>query len=287
MKFNLKNMNFEEMNNPELYDWCKFSGKKALTWRKKFIAALPEVYKRHLYKEYGFGSIFEFAAKLGGISHGMVEDAIRVDKKLEEMPKLKSLMPKVGLSKLRRVASVAEKKTENEWAEKVQKMSKPALETHIRDIKNSRPGPGIPNTTQEVVFDNEFENFSVKLDPKIILKLKQLKNKMPKGTNWNEVFEKLLPEEPKPQKNPKASNPKSRAVPAQKRREALNKSSGLCSAPGCNKPATEIHHKKPWSIFRSHKDLEALCKGHHELAHQSETAIDRKFRIYKMQAALF
>ena len=30
------------------------------------------------------------------------------------------------------------------WLGKVHKMSKPALETHIQDIKNSRPGPGKP-----------------------------------------------------------------------------------------------------------------------------------------------
>jgi hypothetical protein len=110
---------------------------------------------------------------------------------------------------------------------------------------------------------------------------------MPKGTTWNEVFMSLLPADPKPQKNPKLSSSKSRHIPTKKRREALRKSKGLCSIPGCNKPATEIHHPKPWSIFRSHDDLEPICKGHHELRHQSDNTIDKKFRAYKIQAGLF
>ena len=275
------------MNDNEYYTLFKKKGAIATKAKNEFIAMIPRIYHNKIYKNKGFGSIYECAAKIGSVSHRVVDEILRLDKKLEDKPKTKSKIAAVGLSKVKAVANTVTKETDAEWSQKVTKLTRSALETQVRDIKNSIPGDRIPNTTQEVVFDNEFENFSVKLDPKIILKLKQLKNKMPKGTNWNEVFEKLLPGEPKPQKNPKASNPKSRAVPAQKRREALNKSSGLCSAPGCNKPATEIHHKKPWSIFRSHKDLEALCKGHHELAHQSETAIDRKFRIYKMQAALF
>jgi len=273
-------MNFEIMKNPQLHGWCKSSGKQSLDGRKKFIAALPEVYRRHLYKEYGFGSIYEYAAKLCGVSKVMVDDVIRVDEKLKEMPKLKSLIRTVGLSKVRRVANVADKETENEWAEKVQKMSKPALELHI---KESRPGPGKLIEPEKPIYDKEFKDFTAKLDPKIILKLKILKQKMGKGTTWNEVFEKLtdLPE-PWPQKNPRPANPKSRRASTKARREALTKTNGKCSIPDCNKPATEIHHEKPWAIFKSHKKLKALCKGHHELEHQGDNYIDKKFRAYKM-----
>ncbi|MFC1600034.1 HNH endonuclease signature motif containing protein [Patescibacteria group bacterium] len=268
-------MNFKQMKNSELHGWCKSSGKQSLDGRKKFIAALPEVYRRHMYKEYGFGSIYEYAAKLCGVSHQMVDDVIRVDEKLKEMPKLRNLIGEVGLSKVRRVASVAKKETENEWVEKVQKMSKPALELHI---KESRPGPGLPTTP---LYD-DFENFTIKLDPEIILKLKIIKQKMGKGTTWNEVFSRLtgLPTV-RPQKNPRPSNPKKRHIPTQKRREL----EGKCSCPGCNKPVTEIHHKKPWAKFQSHDDLEGLCKGHHELRHQSDSTIDKKYRQYKL--ALF
>ncbi len=281
-------MKFEEMKNDELHNWCKLSGGKSLKWRKQFIAALPEVFQRHLYKKYGYGSIFEYAAKLGGVSRDMVQDVIRVDKRLEKMPKLKALMPEVGLSKLRRVASIAEKKNEDEWVEKVQKMSKPALEIHIRDIRKSRPGPSKPVSPEKPIYDKKFETFSIKLDSKVILKLKIIKHKMRKGATWNEVFEKLtdLPE-PKPQKNPRPAKPQSRQASTKQKREALAQTNGKCGIEGCNNPAEEIHHEKPWSIFKSHKKLLPRCKPHHELDHQSDNTVDKKFRAYKLQASLF
>lgn len=276
------------MKNSQLHGWCRSSGVQSLNGRKKFIAALPEVFRRHMYKDYDFGSIYEYAAKLCGVSHAMVDDVIRVDKKLEDMPKLKALMPKVGLSKLRRVANIATKETENEWVEKVQKMSKPGLETHLRDIKDSRPGPGIPKMPEDPVYGKEFKDCTFKLDSDVMLKLRIIKSKMKKGTTWNDVFERLVDvPTPRPQKNPKPSNPESRQPSTKQRREALAKTNGKCSIEGCEKPAKELHHKKPWAKFHNHDDLQPLCKDHHELAHQSDSGIDTKFRAYKRQSVMF
>lgn len=273
------------MGDRELYDYCREAGTNARKWKNRFVAALPEVYKRRLYKKKGFGSIFEFAAKLGGVSKNVVEDVLRLDEKLKDKPLLKELIPDVGLHKVRVVANIVKQNDQKEWVKKVKTMSKPALETHVRDIRNSDPGIGIPTPPQKLEFDNEYETFTAKLDPKIVLRLRQLKNKMPKGTTWNDFFVKLLPPEPKPQKNPKPSNPKSRTASTKERREAIEKTGGLCSVPGCTKPAEQIHHPKPWAIHKSHAELRALCKAHHELAHQSESIIDQKFRFHKMQAA--
>lgn len=270
------------MNDEQYFQLFKKRGSILLKGRKEFVAMIPRIYKSKIYKEKGYGSIFECAAKIGGVSHAVVEEVIRVDEKLKDMPKLQKLMPEVGLSKLRRVAGIADKKSENEWVEKVQKLSKPALETHIRDIKNSMPGHIKPIAPEKSIYEKEFELFSAKLDPEIILKLKIIKSKMPKGATWNDVFAGLLPKEPKPQKNPRPANSKARTASTKKRREAVLETGGLCSYPGCNKPGEQFHHKKPWAIFKSHDELELFCKAHHELAHQSESFIDRKFRKYKM-----
>jgi len=266
------------MTDDQYYEKFKNTGKIILIKRKEFVAMIPRIYKNNIFKKKGFASIYECAAKLGGISKAVVDEAIRVDERLKEMPKLQKLMPKVGLSKLRRVAGIVEKKTENEWVEKVQKLSKPALETHISDIKNSMPGHSKPIKQEKPLYDN-FETFAAKLDPKIILKLKIIKQKMGKGTTWNDVFGRLtdLPTS-QPQKNPKPSSPKKRHLATATRREL----EGKCSVSGCNRPAAEIHHKKPWAIFKSHDGLEPLCKPHHELKHQSESTIDKNFRKYKM-----
>jgi len=275
------------MTDNEFYSLFQKRGKNARQTVNEFVAMIPEAFKRKIYKKKGFGSIYELAAKVGGISRNVVDEALRIDEKLKEMPKLKSKIAVVGLSKVKTVANTATKETDNEWAQKVTKMTRSALETHARDVRNSLPGERKLIKPEEFIYDKEFKDFTAKLDPEIILKLQQLKNKMGKGTTWNEVFENLLPKEPKPQKNPRPANPKSRQASTKERREALAKTKGKCSIHDCNKPATEIHHKKPWAIFKKHDELEPLCKGHHELEHQSESTIDKKFRIHKMQAAMF
>jgi hypothetical protein len=264
------------MNDNEFYSLFQKRGKNARHAVNEFVAMLPEAYKRRIHKKKGFGSIYEMAAKVGGISKNVVDEAIRIDEKLKEMPETKNMIAIVGLSKVKTVANTVTKETDHEWAEKVAKMTRGALETHIRDSKNPIPGESITTTTQNV----EFENFQVKLNPDVILKLKIIKQKMKKGTTWNEVFEQLtdLPTS-QPQKNPRPSNPKKRNIATAKRREL----EGKCSIDGCNKPAIEIHHKKPWAKYRSHDDLQPLCADHHELAHQSDSTIDQKFRQYKFQ----
>jgi len=259
------------MTNNELYKLCQEYGAKARKWKNKFIALIPEVAKRGLHKQKGFESIYEFAAKVGGVAHGAVESVLRLDKKLEDKPKLKQMIEKVGINKVRVVANLDKK--EDELVEKVQTLTKPALELFAKEERGIRPG-------------TEMKILSFHVDEEVELELRKLKGK---GETFNDVMKKLLANMPKPKnvKSRKAKESKSRPAPAQKRRELFSKTNGKCSVPGCNKPGTEIHHKKTWAIFKSHDELELLCKGHHELRHQSESTIDQKFRFYKMQAALF
>ncbi len=264
------------MTDKELFKLCQEYGAKARMWKNKFIALLPEVYKRRLYKKRGYGSIFEFAAKLGGVSKNVVEDVLRLDVQFEDKPKLKALIPEIGVSKLKTIASVASIETENLWAKKIQTMSRAAIETEIRDQKN--------NVENSQIFPGEnFETFTAKLSPRTIQRLKIIKVKMGQGTTWEEVFCKLAGlATPEPKREYKQRPSKSRAVPAKQKRELPE----ICEIPGCNKPAEEIHHKKPWAIFKKHDKLKALCKAHHELEHQGDTVIDKKYRAYKWQAAL-
>ncbi len=241
------------MTNKELFELCKQYGREARRWKNKFVALLPEVYKRRLYRKKGYGSIFEFAAKLGGVSRNVVEDVIRIDEKLKDKPQLKSKIAEVGLSKVKAVAYIATPKTDSEWANKVCTMTRAALETHIRDIKQFIPGDGKPVVPQESIFVNDFETFAVKLDPNIVKKLKHLKANMKEGTTWNEVFVQLL--ERKKLKKSRARNLKA-------------ESKEVCEVPGCNKSATIIHHSERYAITKNHKNLVSLCKAHHELAHR-------------------
>ncbi len=56
------------LTDEQLYKKAKFYGRNALLWRQKFIGLLPEVQRRRLYEKKNFGSIFEFAFKLGRVN---------------------------------------------------------------------------------------------------------------------------------------------------------------------------------------------------------------------------
>ena len=104
-------------------------------WKRKFEELLPEVLKRHLYKKHRFVSIYEFAAKLCGLSHESVDNVIRVYEQLEDKPILRSLVVEFGWGKLRIVSGIATPETDASWAEKVRVLPKSSLEVFVRDLK--------------------------------------------------------------------------------------------------------------------------------------------------------
>jgi len=265
------------MTDKEIWNLGLTYGKNAREWKKKFVALLPEILKRGLLKEHGFASIFEYAAKVGGVGRKTVEYVFQVQKHIEDKPDLKEALPRVGVHKMRAIATMATKENQKDLAKKVQTMSKPALELYAKEQRAPK---------MEIPPKGKMKVLSFSVDEEVELELRKLKGK---GETFNDVMKKLLTNMPKQKtvRVRKTKESKSRNVPAQKRREALAKTNGKCSVPSCNKPASEIHHKKPWAIFKKHDELEPFCKAHHELVHQSNNAIDKKFRIYKMQASIF
>ena len=127
--------NLENFSDKDLYAYCKKVGFNARKWHRRFIAVLPEVAKRRLYKKYGYCSIHEFAAKLAGVTHDNVDEVLRINEKFKELPKMKALIGEVGLSKLKVVACIATKDTDDFWAKKVKNMTKSSLEIYIKEMK--------------------------------------------------------------------------------------------------------------------------------------------------------
>ncbi len=261
------------MDDKKLWNLGLSYGKNARTWTKKFVALLPDIAKRGLHKKHGFQSIYEYAAKVGGIGRRTVECVFQIQKHIEDKPALKEMLPKVGVNKIRVIATMATKENQKELAKKVQTMSKPALELYAREQKAPK---------MEIPPGRDFKTLSFQIEPEVELELRKLKEK---GETFNDVMKKLLAMVPKEKevKPRKVRESKSRPAPAQKRREALAKTSGKCAIDGCNQPATEIHHPKSWAKHKSHDDLQPLCKDHHELEHQSDSTIDQKFRQHKMK----
>jgi hypothetical protein len=289
------------MTDKQLYNLCQQYGREARKWKNKFIALLPEVYKRRLYRKKGFCSIHEFAAKIAGVSKNVVDQTLRVFEKTKDLPELQSKIEKHGIHKVRVVSNIANKETDKFWADNVEELSKGALELKVQKIRNSDPGIGTPkceNPDQQAQIDlfeqsrdtpnmSTRQRFGMDLDLETIIQFRLVKQKFEKERGealcWDDVIkmaaEILLKEKLVREYKQKPS--KSRPIPAKKRREMPK----VCEIEGCNKPAEEVHHEEPWSIFKSHKNIKAVCKGHHELEHQSDSPVDVKFRKYKMAAS--
>jgi hypothetical protein len=307
-------MNFSKMNDGELYEYCRKVGLNARMWKNRFIAALPEVYKRRLYKKKGFCSIHEFAAKIAGISHNVVNEILRVNEKLRDKPRLKALIRDKGLNKVRLVANVVDKGTENFWIEKINTMTKSALETYLRESRKSDPGMGRdlkPDLRQgggqNTLFDSENSisssedtsrsekhTFTIQIDSETELELRKLKQKIEKGkkepVDWNTVMKELVKKanESSPKKHKRIirrqkSAKVTRHIPAHKKREIAEKYKGRCAFPACNRPAEQLHHAHRFALHKKHEQIVPLCKTHHELAHQglikNETRHPKHWRI--------
>src|SRR3989338_6509062 len=113
-------MKFKRLSDKDLYALCKEYGQKARFWRRRFAGLLPEVARRGLYRR-RCGSIYEFAAKLAGMSKESVDKVLQISRKLEKKPQLKELLESGAQSwtKLEKVAYVATVQTDGEWAERV------------------------------------------------------------------------------------------------------------------------------------------------------------------------
>ena len=126
---------------------CERYGKLHLISRYKFIGLLPEAYRRRIWEKKGFSSIFEFGAKLAGLSEEQVRRALNLDVSFEKknLPLLREALARgeVSINKLVQVASIATPENEAELLEKVKILPKSALETMVRDLKfESKSVPG-------------------------------------------------------------------------------------------------------------------------------------------------
>jgi hypothetical protein len=134
--------NLKNISDNELFTRCKKFGKEALCARQIFGGLLPEVCKRRLYEKKGYISIYEFAAKLGGLSHDQVDTVIRLERKFADKPALHTALVegKICANKLIRIASIATTDNQAELFDAAQKLSKTAIDVYVKDYKQERAG---------------------------------------------------------------------------------------------------------------------------------------------------
>ena len=254
------------MTDQELYEKARLYGQNALVWRQRFMGLLPEVEKRRLYATKGFGSVFEFAFKLAGLSEEQVRTALNLEKRFSGLPILKGLLEEgaVSIHKLVRIQSVATVDNEAFWAQQVQLLPKKALETLVRD-ERSLPGQMLP----------------LQISEDVKCRLEKLQEK---GIDVSELLTELLDRHEQEIAEEKAAiaaelpGSQSRHVPARTQR-VLNKEHGSkCSIQTCKKPAEQLHHTQTFALSRRHDPhfLAPLCKDHHTIAHAINVKVQQK-----------
>jgi hypothetical protein len=122
----------EDLNNKDLYHLCQEYGRGIKALRRIFSVLLVEVFRRNLHRKYGFESIHEFGAKIGGMNKELVDRILWLEKVLRDKPFLWKSFRSSGWSKIRIVANLATRETDKFWAEKVELLSKPALEVYVK-----------------------------------------------------------------------------------------------------------------------------------------------------------
>ena len=184
----------KKLDDESLYEYAQNVGLRARRWKHRFVALLPEISRRGIHKSHGFATIIEFAAKVGGIGKKTVEAVFQLERHVIDKPALKNLVGKVGVHKVRAIATIATKENQAELAKKVESMSKSALEMFAREIKKgeSERDPG-GNASTDVGVQNAIcqfppgrssgrsrEHLSFSVDEDVALELRKLKMKIEK-----------------------------------------------------------------------------------------------------------
>ena len=190
-----------KLTNKELFSLCVEWGSNARKWIKKFASLLPEVNRRDLFKERGFYSIYEFAARVGGMSNKAVDNVLRVSDKLQDKPLLHNLLSDQGWSKLRVVATIATPKNQQFWAEKVETMCKSSLETFVREVKQNNlfedeSNRGLEEAHTKLFPGENLSTISFKISVNTETGLRIFKHKFEKESgrpqDWDAVLKELL-----------------------------------------------------------------------------------------------
>lgn len=297
-----------QTSDEKLFLICRQYGELALRYRNKFAGLLPEVYRRRLYKKKGFGSIFEFAAKLAGMSEEQVRLVLNLEGRFGDKPALKEFLVngEVSVNKLARVASIATPENQEFLANQAKLLSKSALDTLVRDEKflkslpvHSNPSQNSKNATGEMGdglqamvsagSGGEDDIYRLKFNSEVIQKLLQLQQK---GIDINELIldflkkreieiaqdkERLAQESEEIARNQILSHNKKslRYIPAKIKNLLKQEFGEKCAVPTCMKSSEIIHHTRRFALSGNHNPyfLAPLCEEHHAIAH----SIDQKY----------
>jgi hypothetical protein len=171
-------------------------GRNAQEWKRKCILMLPHIARERVWEAKGFSSIYEYGAKLAGLTRSNVDDGLWVMRKIEHKKELMKVVEKKGVNAVRPIASLVTEENEGFWAEKAMEMSKNTLTIYV---KSFRTGP--KNTSEkaqeeaEIFSKNDKQNFADQRQKfQTLLKLDNIEKlgKLKGERTWDEFFEDLL-----------------------------------------------------------------------------------------------
>lgn len=272
-------------------------GTNAKEWTNKCAMLLPEIERRKIWRKKGFKDIYEYAAKLAGMSRSTVDNASWALGKIEDRPALMKIAEEKGINAIKPVVTISTVESDSFWAEKARNMSMHDLETYVRDVRNgmgtTEPQSGATKTVtnQPNFLDNPPNKYdenpqvsflraeklqpvkptvtiTMELKPETAQKLEKIKG----GGTWNEAMEKLLKirEQQLSQTKPQPAKTTSRHIPAEIKDFVTERDCSRCAFPRCNRPYSQLHHTQGFARENIHDPdrIFCLCFSHHSLAHQ-------------------
>ncbi len=262
------------MNEKELHKkFCEY-GQNARKWLRRCALLLPEIDGRQIWRKKGFGSIYEYAAKIAGMSHSSVDDALRVMKHVIDKPALRAVVEEHGVNRVRPVVAIATAETAEFWAGKAKKMGKGELEMYVHEYKKEFRTSKGSNSVLVNLFP-EKSLVTVELAPDLARKLERVAKREDFEELVKSFLENIEKQEVVEQPQPVISA--SRHIPVKIRCYVEKRSGGRCEFPGCQRKGEIFHHTQRWSSEKVHDPgrIRLLCKNHERLAHQGLIANEK------------
>jgi hypothetical protein len=126
-----------QLTDRELIRRCSELGRIAAKSRRMFVGLLPLVERRRAYDVKRFSSIYHFAAVVGGVTHEITEEVLRLDVQLSRYPLLQTALysGEIGWSKIRAVISRVTTENQKVWLGLLRSLPKEALAVYLRDFR--------------------------------------------------------------------------------------------------------------------------------------------------------
>ena len=268
-----------EISEIELHQTFVQYGATAKEWLRKCALLLPEIHRRRIWEKKGFGSIYEYAGKLAGMSKSAVEEALWVVGRVEDKPELLRVIEKKGVGAVRPVASIATIETAEFWAEKASLMSIHTLQTYVHEAKRE----GLKDLPDVRQIQSETIDITMQLPRGMGERLMKIKG----GREWGEVMNELLSlqEREREQNMPEEKITDSRYIPVEIEKFVIKRSGGVCEFGACRRRYDILHHIQRFALEHVHDParIVALCTAHERIVHlglvEDETILPRQWKI--------